>query len=51
MYRILKTGVSLLSIIGVTIGLATISVEASAMGAAVFMLGWLNGLGDGILQW
>lgn len=51
-YALIKTGVTMLSLTGVALGVAYIASVPTAAGAAgVFLLGWLNGIGDGVLQW
>lgn len=51
-YSLIKTGVSMLSLLTVIVGVSYyVSVTAGAGAAGVFMFGWLNGVGDGILQY
>lgn len=51
-YALIKSGVTMLSLTAVALGVAyAASVPAGAGAAGVFILGWLNGIGDGILQW
>lgn len=51
-YALIKTGVSMVALAGIVLGVSYYaSVPAGAGAAGVFMAGWLNGVGDGILQY